>query len=289
MYTSTKILLKLVISFAFISLIAVSQALIVDAFFEFLIFWLTSICFVYVDFLLWPLADLNGRASRNRQSSTVRFLLVMLLKAAMIATVAIASTLLLTTTSDTFMELQDDFLAIILAVNTRFLLAYSVTWVFIIVMLVVGRRRNGASHGDQEKQRQNHFGTKLLLKMIISIVYMSVVAVLMTFVADWTLRFLYVLLASISILFIELILWPVGGSERMESARIIWRRFMWVVIKSLVIATAVIASLLALTTGHGEFITIEGETLLINTNYLTAYIIAWLIMLVVTNIVIGAS
>jgi len=291
MQLSTKILVKLVISIAFISLIAVSQMLIVDAFFEFLLFWLISICFVYADFVIWPLADLNSRSSRNHQSTMGRFLLVMLVKAALIATVAITSTLLLTKSSDTFLEFQDDFLAIILAVNTRFLFAYSITWSFIIIMLVVGKRKNGLAEGraNQDKQRQQHFGTKLLLKLIISFVYMIVVAVVMSYIMDWALRFLYILLTGIGILFIELVLWPVEGSERMESARIIWRRLMWVVIKSTVVATAVIGALLALTTGHGQFITIEGELLLINTNYLTAYIIAWLVMLVITNIVIGAS
>lgn len=292
MQLTTKILLKLIISMAFISLIAISQMLTGDAFFEFLLFWLISICFVYADFVIWPLATLNGRASRTRQSSSGRFLLVVLVKAAFIATVAITSILLLTKSSDTFMEFQDDFLAIILAVNTRFLLSYSITWVFIIIMFVVGKRKNNLAESratTHEKQRQNHFGTKLLLKLIISLVYMSVVAVIMTYISDWPLRFLYVLLTGIGVLFIELILWPVEGSERMESARIVWRRLMWVVIKSTVVATAAIGALLALTTGHGQFITIDGETLLINTNYLSAYIIAWLVMLVITNIVIGAS
>jgi hypothetical protein len=290
MQLATKILLKLVISMAFISLVAISQMLVVDAFLEFLFFWLISICFVYADFVIWPLAAIDSRASRTSQSSGGRFMLVVLVKAAFIATVAITSVLLMTEGSDTFMEFQDDFLAIILRINTRFLLAYSITWAFIVIMLVVGKRKNGpAESRAQEKARQNHFGTKMLLKAIISLVYISVVAVVMTYITDWALRFLYVLLTGIGILFIELVLWPVEGSERMESSRIIWRRFMWVIIKSVVVASAVIGVFLAVTTGHGQFITIEGEWLLINTNYLTAYIIAWLIMLVITNIVIGAS
>ncbi len=132
-----------------------------------------------------------------------------------------------------------------------------------------------------------HSATKILLKLTLSLVQMTALALIVNFVNDWVLRFLYVFMIGIGFMITEMILWPIEATERSELARTVWRKVMWIAMKSGIIAIALIGFLVAFTTGTDKFIVVEGAYIKINTSYLIAYGIAWLVMLVITNVVVG--
>lgn len=130
-----------------------------------------------------------------------------------------------------------------------------------------------------------HNATKILVKLVMSLVYMTSIGLVVNFVPDYLLRFLYVLMLGIGFMIAEMILWPPETSERSELARSMWRRFLFVVLKSIIIAGALVGFLVAFTTGESRFIVIEGSFIMVNSNYLIVYIITWLVMLVITNVI----
>jgi hypothetical protein len=132
-----------------------------------------------------------------------------------------------------------------------------------------------------------HSATKILLKLTLSLVQMTAFALIVNFVNDWVLRFLYVFMTGIGFMITDMILWPIESAERSELARTVWKKVMWIAFRSGIIAIALIGFLVSFTTGTDKFIVFEGAYIKINTSYLIAYGIAWLVMLVITNVVVG--
>lgn len=133
-----------------------------------------------------------------------------------------------------------------------------------------------------------HNASKMLLKMVMSVVYMITIGLIVFYEENIGYRFLWVLLAGIAVMMVELMLFTERENNAAENARLVWKKFIMVVLKAAVVSTSLVGFLVAFTTGQADFITVQGNLWIINTNYLIVYAITWLILIIITNIVVVA-
>jgi len=128
-----------------------------------------------------------------------------------------------------------------------------------------------------------HSSTKILFKILFSLASVIMVSLLVTYTTDFFSRFIYVLVTNLAFMLIQLVFFEEPDNTRSEQARRLFSRVVNVLIKSLLIAAYVVGGLLLVAGQETQFITIEGNMLMINMAYLMIYAILWLVTIVLTN------